>query len=147
MTIYLILQYYLNWLNLIFDTICYYQSMFLMQMQIQIEMDGNLFHRDPQETALGKKIIQHSIQMINNYGFESFTFKILAAEIESREASIYRHFENKHGLLLYITAWYWSWLRYQIIYHTHKINNPAARLKKLFFFWLHQSQMIKLSIM
>jgi len=102
-----------------------------MQMQIQIEMDGNLFHRDPQETALGKKIIQHSIQMINSNGFESFTFKKLAAEIESTEASIYRYFVNKHRLLLYITAWYWSWLRYQIIYHTNNINSPGARLKKV----------------
>jgi len=102
-----------------------------MQMQIQIEMDGNLFHRDPQETALGKKIIQHSIQMINSNGFEAYTFKKLATEIESTEASIYRYFENKHRLLLYIAAWYWSWLRYQIIYRTNNINSPTARLKKV----------------
>jgi len=104
---------------------------FLMQIQIQIEMNGSLFLRDPQGTELGKQIIQHSIQMINNNGFESFTFKKLAAEIESTEASIYRYFENKHRLLLYMTAWYWSWLRYQIIYHTHNINNPTVRLKKI----------------
>jgi len=102
-----------------------------MQVKIQIEMNEKLFLRSPEKSGLGKKIIQHSIQLIHKNGFESFNFKKLAGEIESTEAGIYRYFENKHRLLLYITNWYWNWLRYQIIYHTNNINSPTVRLKKI----------------
>ena len=36
--------------------------------------------------------------MINELGFEAFTFKKLGINIESPESSIYRYFENKHTL-------------------------------------------------
>jgi AcrR family transcriptional regulator len=66
--------------------------------------------------------------MIDVMGFESFTFKKLAHEISSTEASIYRYFENKHRLLVYLIAWYWNWLEYRIDYGTHNINSPYDRL-------------------
>ena len=37
---------------------------------------------------------------------EEFTFRKLAQKINTTEASVYRYFENKHRLLIYILAWY-----------------------------------------
>lgn len=96
---------------------------------LQLIMKNNLFVRDPQDTDLGRKIIQESIVMIDELGFESFTFKKLARRIESTEASIYRYFENKHRLLVYIIAWYWTWLEYQIDFNTQNIEDPAKCLE------------------
>ncbi|MFZ1749203.1 MAG: TetR/AcrR family transcriptional regulator [Saprospiraceae bacterium] len=92
-------------------------------------MNENLYIRDPEQTELGRKIILHSIQLIHNNGFESFNFKKLAKEISSTEAGIYRYFENKHKLLVYIIAWYWSWLEYRVTVLTLNIEDPWAKLK------------------
>lgn len=100
-----------------------------MELALHIKMNEKLFLRDPELTELGKKIIQHSIILINNSGFESFNFKKLAEEIHSTEAGIYRYFENKHKLLMYITAWYWSWLEYRVMVHTLNIADPLVKLK------------------
>jgi len=101
-----------------------------MELQLQIKMNTKLFLRDPEHTELGKKIIQYSIELINRNGFEAFTFKKLAEEINSTEAGVYRYFENKHKLLMYITAWYWAWLEYHIIIHTLNVTDPLTKLKK-----------------
>lgn len=102
-----------------------------MKPQLQIKMNEALFLRDPEGTELGKKIIKHSILLIYTEGFEAFTFKKLANEIGTTEAGIYRYFENKHKLLIYLISWYWSWLDYQILFHTNNINDPAIKLKKI----------------
>jgi hypothetical protein len=102
-----------------------------MEIALQIKMNEKLFLRNPELSALGKKIIQHSIQLIHKNGFESFTFKKLAADIGTTEASIYRYFENKHRLLIYIAAWYWSWLEYRVSVNTMNIKDPAVRLKRV----------------
>ena len=67
--------------------------------------------------------------MIDEFGFESFTFKKLATEINSTEASIYRYFENKHLLLLFIMNWYWEWVNYLIKLNTINIENPKKKLE------------------
>lgn len=100
-----------------------------MKLQVQIKMNEALFLRDPQGSELGKKIIKHSIRLIFKHGFEVFTFKKLAEDIGTTEAGIYRYFENKHRLLLYVVAWYWSWLEYQIAFQTNNIKNPNEKLK------------------
>jgi AcrR family transcriptional regulator len=92
-------------------------------------MNEKLFIRDPEQSELGKKIIQHSIQLIHKCGFEAFTFKKLAIDIGTTEAGIYRYFENKHRLLIYLTAWYWSWLEYQVSFQTNNIDDPVVKLK------------------
>ncbi len=102
-----------------------------MDLALQIRMNENLYLRNPEETELGRRIIRHSILMILDLGFEAFTFKKLAVEIGSTEASTYRYFENKHRLLLYIVSWYWSWLEYKITVHTNNIEDPMERLKKV----------------
>lgn len=102
-----------------------------MDIQLHIKMNEKLFLKNPEHTELGKKIILHSIQLIYDNGFEAFTFKKLADVIGTTEAGIYRYFENKHRLLIYIVAWYWSWLEYRVAIHTRNIDDPVIKLKKV----------------
>jgi AcrR family transcriptional regulator len=102
-----------------------------MDIQLHIKMNEKLFLKNPEHTELGKKIILHSIQLIYDNGFEVFTFKKLATDIGTTEAGIYRYFENKHRLLIYIVAWYWSWLEYRVAVHTRNIDDPVIKLKKV----------------
>ena len=94
-------------------------------------MNEGLFLRNPEHTELGRNIIKHSIQLIEKDGFEAFTFKKLAEDIGTTEAGIYRYFENKHLLLIYIIAWYWGWLEYQISFQTNNVTDPVVKLKKV----------------
>ena len=102
-----------------------------MKLQLHIEMNEALFLRNPEGSELGKSILKHSILLIYKSGFESFTFKKLAGEIGTTEAGIYRYFENKHKLLVYLAAWYWAWLAFQISFHTNNIKDPMVRLKRV----------------
>ncbi|WP_232463788.1 TetR/AcrR family transcriptional regulator [Methylovulum psychrotolerans] len=94
-------------------------------------MNEKLFLRNPEQSELGKKIIMHSIRLIHKNGFEAFTFKKLAEEVGTTEAGVYRYFENKHRLLIYIAAWYWAWLEYQVMYQTNNIHDPVVKLKMI----------------
>jgi AcrR family transcriptional regulator len=94
-----------------------------------IKLNSNLYLRDPQSSQLGQNIIQASVKMIEKNGFDAFTFKKLGEKIGSPEASIYRYFENKHRLLLYLIDWYWTWLEYRIDYSNQNVKNPVDRLK------------------
>ena len=102
-----------------------------MKLALQINMNPSLYLRDPEGTDLGKNIIQHSIHLIHDTGFEAFTFKKLAESIGTTEAGVYRYFENKHKLLVYIISWYWRWLDFQIGYQTKNLTNPISKLKKV----------------
>lgn len=93
-------------------------------------MNDKLFVRNPEETELGKKIVKYSVILIHKIGFEAFTFKKLAKEIDTTEAGVYRYFENKHRLLIYIVDWYWCWQEYNLIYQTNNIKNPEKKIKK-----------------
>ncbi|MGB0979879.1 MAG: TetR/AcrR family transcriptional regulator, partial [Croceimicrobium sp.] len=77
----------------------------------------------------GRKIIETSIILIEDLGFESFTFKKLGTAIGSPESTIYRYFENKHKLLLYLISWYWAWLEYKVAFATANVNNCEDQLK------------------
>ena len=94
-------------------------------------MNEKLFIKDPEQSELGKKIILHSIQLIYKDGFEVITFKKLAVNIGTTEAGIYRYFENKHRLLIYLTAWYWNWLEYQVTFQTNNITDSVVKLKRV----------------
>ncbi|MBL7857267.1 MAG: TetR/AcrR family transcriptional regulator [Cyclobacteriaceae bacterium] len=96
---------------------------------LSFKLNTNLFLRDPQSSELGQKIIEKSIEMIDELGFEQFTFRKLADQIESTEASVYRYFENKHRLLLYLIDWYWMWLEYRLDFSTQNIKDPRERLR------------------
>lgn len=102
-----------------------------MKLSVKIEMNEHLFLRNPEESETGKKIIMHSIVLIQKDGFEAFTFKKLAKAAITTEAVVYRYFENKHRLLMYIVSWYWSWQEYKVLFHTNNINEPRKKLKKI----------------
>ena len=100
-----------------------------MAIGIKVSLNEKLYLRDPQETPLGKRIIKQSILLIEKLGFEAFTFRKLANTMESTEASVYRYFENKHMLLLYLVSWYWEWVGFLIEMNTRNIINPEEQLK------------------
>ncbi|WP_073310236.1 TetR/AcrR family transcriptional regulator [Flavobacterium terrae] len=97
---------------------------------IKIAVNDKLYVKDPETSDLGKKIIQNSILLIDEIGFELFTFKKLGDRIQSNESSIYRYFENKHKLLLYLSSWYWTWIDYNLVFSITNINNPVEKLEK-----------------
>ncbi len=95
---------------------------------VQLKIDEKVFTKDPSTSGLGQNIILHSIVLIDELGFEAFTFAKLADKIQSTEASIYRYFENKHKLLIYHLIWYWSWMEYRLMVATANIKSPEERL-------------------
>lgn len=97
---------------------------------LKIHVNENIHVKNPETSTLGKKIIQESILLIDEIGFDNFTFKKLGDKIGSNESSIYRYFENKHKLLVYLSSWYWSWIEYKLVFSTTNVENPLEKLKK-----------------
>ncbi len=97
---------------------------------LKIKVNNKLFLKDPETSELGKKIIQNSILLIDEIGLEQFTFKKLGERIGSNESSIYRYFENKHKLVIYLSSWYWSWLEYKLVFGISNITNANEKLEK-----------------
>ena len=97
---------------------------------LKIQVNEKIYVKDPETSPLGKKIIQKSILLIDEIGFDNFTFKKLGKEIDSNESSIYRYFENKHKLLVYLSSWYWSRMEYKLVFATTNIQDPFEKLKK-----------------
>lgn len=94
-------------------------------------MNESLYLRNPETSELGRNIIKYSIELIHKSGFESFTFKKLSEAIGTTEAGVYRYFENKHNLLVYIVSFYWGWLEFQINYQTKNLKDPEIKIKKI----------------
>lgn len=97
---------------------------------ITISVNDKLYVKNPETSDLGKKIIEQSILLIDEIGFENFTFKKLGEKINSNESSIYRYFESKHKLMLYLSSWYWGWIEYKLVFATNNVSNPSEKLKK-----------------
>ncbi len=97
---------------------------------IKIQVNENLYNKDPETSILGRNIIENSIELIHEIGIEAFTFKKLGTKIQSNESSIYRYFENKHKLLLYLTSWYWSWVEYQLVFTTFNLSDPWVKIER-----------------
>jgi AcrR family transcriptional regulator len=95
---------------------------------LQIKVNDKIYLKDPESSALGRRIVEQSIVLIDKIGFDAFTFKKLGDIIKSPEASVYRYFENKHKLLLYLTSWYWAWIEYQLVIKTFSITNAKEKL-------------------
>ncbi len=102
-----------------------------MQVDFKVKMNEKLYLKNPEGTDIGKQIIKTSVTLIAALGYEQFTFKKLAAEIKSTEATVYRYFENKHKLLIYIIDWYWAFLEFQVIFQLNNISSPSEKIKKL----------------
>ena len=97
---------------------------------IKITINEKLYVKDPETSELGRNNLKKSIELIDKIGFEAFTFKKLGEQIQSNESSIYRYFENKHKLLMYLSSWYWSWMEYRIIFATANVIDPFQKLEK-----------------
>ena len=101
----------------------------MLKVTINLDINKNLYLKNPEKTKLGKRIVQHSIRLIDEMGLESFTFKKLAEQIGSTEASIYRYFENKHLLFVYLVNWYWEWMKFRVSFFTMNISEPKEQLE------------------
>jgi AcrR family transcriptional regulator len=102
-----------------------------MEYSVQVRMNERLFLRNPETSELGRRIVRQGILMYDEIGFEEATFKKLAERMSTKEASIYRYFENKHRLLVYLVAWYWQWLEYQLVFQTNNLVDPQEKLERL----------------
>ena len=98
-----------------------------MIVQFKIAQPTCTYLRDPQETKLGSSIIQYSILLIHEIGFERFTFKKLSESIGCTEASVYRYFQSKQQLLLFLFSWYWGWMNYRV---QQEITSSKTRKSK-----------------
>ena len=96
--------------------------------KIKVEVNPNLYQKEPFSSDLGTSIVKEGSKLIQELGMENFTFKKLSIQIGSTEAAIYRYFDNKHKLLLYLTAWYWGWMEHNLVYSTANLKDPAERL-------------------
>jgi len=97
---------------------------------LKIQVSEKVYLKDPETSTLGKKIIQQSILLIHEIGFDDFTFKKLGESISSNESSIYRYFENKHKLLVYLSSWYWGWIEYKLVFATNNISDSSEKLRR-----------------
>jgi AcrR family transcriptional regulator len=97
---------------------------------VRIQVPEQIYLKDPESSDLGKRIIKGSIDLLDKIGFEQFTFRKLSRSIDSTEASVYRYFESKHKLLLYLLNWYWSWMEYRLVFGLANIESPKDRLKR-----------------
>lgn len=102
-----------------------------MEYSVHVRMNERLFLRDPESSDLGRRIVRQSILLVNELGFEDVTFRKLAERLDTKEASIYRYFENKHRLLVYLVAWYWQWLDFQIVFQTNNLTDPRQKLERI----------------
>ncbi|MGV3547805.1 MAG: TetR/AcrR family transcriptional regulator, partial [Pedobacter sp.] len=100
-----------------------------MEFLLKFKMSDHLYLRDPERSELGKAIVSNAINLIDEVGFERFTFKKLAQQIESTETTIYRYFSSKHKLLTYILNWYWNYLEFVATMRLQQITDSTEKLK------------------
>jgi AcrR family transcriptional regulator len=100
-----------------------------VNQRIALQVDEAFYIKDPMSSDLGESIVEHGILMLDDMGYETFTFRKLAERIGTTEASIYRYFKSKHRLLLYLTAWYWSWMEYRLQLATANVVSAEERLR------------------
>ena len=102
----------------------------MRNLNIHIEVSSELYTKNPDSSELGREIISKSIELIHEIGFESFTFKKLGKVINSPESSIYRYFDNKLTLLIYLSSWYWTWTEYRLAFATNNLSSASERLNR-----------------
>ena len=101
-----------------------------MSLKLRFELPEKLFLKDPQDSEYGHRLLSNAIELIDELGLESFTFKKLGKRMSSSEVSIYRYFENKHLLLLYLNCWYWEWVTYLINIKVMNVLDASEKLRR-----------------
>ncbi len=100
-----------------------------MTQPVRLQVDEKLHLKDPTSSELGQTIVEQAILLLDEMGYESFTFRKLAERIGTTEPSVYRYFKNKQRLLLYLTSWYWSWMEYRLLLATVNVVPAEQRLR------------------
>lgn len=95
---------------------------------IELSINDKLYLRDPQRSDVGRRILRHAVLLMDAIGLESLTFKKLAEHAETTEATVYRYFECKKMLLLYLINWYWAWAAIHIDMAVQNIEDAEERL-------------------
>lgn len=118
-----------NYNTCLYNSITIIQAMDNLIEHVRFTINPAIFLKDPVSSELGRKIVQGSVELLDEIGMEAFSFRKLADRIKSTEASVYRYFENKHQLLLYLCAWYWQWMEYRIAFQTANLPNAEEQLR------------------
>lgn len=98
--------------------------------KITIAVSDRLFLKDPETSELGRRIVAGSIDLLVELGLENFTFRKLSKRVGTTEASVYRYFENKHKLLVYLVMWYWGWMEYRMAFALANVSSAEDRLRR-----------------
>ena len=115
-----------------------------MSLKLRFELPEKLYLKDPQNSEYGQRLLDSAISLMDELGFEAFTFRKLAVKMSSSEVSIYRYFENKHLLLVYLNCWYWEWVTYLIDIQTMNVKNSDEKLRIALHHMIHASKESKL---
>jgi AcrR family transcriptional regulator len=101
-----------------------------LTQHIELQIPNCLFQKNPRETEIGNKLVETATHLIAQLGLEQFTIKKLALETGCTEATVYRYFENKHQLMLYIMNIFWGWQEYLLVFSTQNIHNESEKMKR-----------------
>jgi AcrR family transcriptional regulator len=105
------------------------QTLQLSRMDgFHLALHQGLYVKDPTGSPLGIKLLTHATELLDELGLEQFTFRKLAERMESTEPTVYRYFENKHRLLLYLSTAWWGWQEMRLISGLARIDGPQAKL-------------------
>lgn len=116
-----------------------------MSLKLRFELPAKLYLKDPQGSEYGQRLLNNAINLMDELGFELFTFRKLAVKMSSSEVSIYRYFENKHLLLVYLNCWYWEWVTYLIDIQTMNVKDNEDKLRIALHNMIHASKESKLT--
>ena len=98
---------------------------------VHLRPDPALSLKDPESSELGRAILSEGLALMNELGLEAFTFKKLAARLQSTEVSLYKYFPNKQRLLQYYYQLYWLWLRQVSGRHAERSVSPREALERV----------------
>ena len=98
---------------------------------IVLQLNEQLYIKDPSSSVIGREIIKESVKLIHSEGLDSFTFKKLATVLKSTETTIYRYFKNKNQLMMYLSSWYWSIVEWKIVFATANVKDGKLELEKV----------------
>lgn len=96
----------------------------------QVNTETPLYRKNPETTQLGQRILSAATELYAKYGLEWMTFRKLAVEIDSTEASIYRYFHNKYQLLAYLLYRLWRELGQELERWNRELS-PSLRRSQL----------------
>ncbi len=109
-----------------------------MDFQVKFQVNDKIFMRNPENSQIGRDIVKKGIDLINEIGLEQFTFKKLAVIADTTEATVYRYFQNKHKLLLYILNWYWSYMEFLMVFRLQNVTDVTKKLKTIIELFTHE---------